>query len=79
MKKNSFCYIRRIAILIIYLAILSYGLFFSEYMGRTGGREFSYNLIPFKEILRYIIRAGQIGSFSVLINLFGNIIAFIPL
>lgn len=37
----------------LYLAVLTYFLFFSEKYGRTAEREFSYNLTPFLEIRRF--------------------------
>ncbi len=61
-----------------YLAILSYGLFFAESMGRTERDTASYNLKPFAEIKRYILRADTIGMPMVLLNLVGNIAAFVP-
>lgn len=39
----------------VYLVVLFYFLFFAEMMGRVpdGGREYIYNLEPFKEIMRF--------------------------
>ncbi len=61
-----------------YLAVLSYGLFFAESMGRTERDIVSYNLKPFTEIRRYIVRAKTIGLPMVMLNLLGNIVAFVP-
>ena len=73
----------RIIALIIwlgYLVFLGYLLFVSDDFGRIAeGKDFSYNLIPFKEILRYIIRSETIGAGPVAVNLLGNIAAFLPM
>ncbi len=62
----------------IYGFVLIYFLFFSEEMGRSAGREYSLNLIPFKEIKRFITRSDVLGVRAVWINIGGNIAAFIP-
>lgn len=63
---------------IIYSFILIYFLFFSEEMGRVASRDYNINLIPFKEIKRFIIKRDVLGSRAVWINIGGNIAAFIP-
>lgn len=67
-----------VLIFIIYLMCLCYFLFFSENMGRTNNCGYRYNLIPFHEIKRFIKYANLIGWKSVTINIFGNVIAFMP-
>ena len=63
----------------VYLILLCYFLFFAEIMGRTyTGRNYHYNLIPLKEIKRFLMYRQALGTKSVLFNLLGNIIAFIP-
>ena len=53
----------------VYFAVLFYFLFFSEEMGRTySERAYHYNLVPFKEIMRFIRYRKALG----------NIIAFMP-
>lgn len=47
-------------------------------MGRTNNCGYRYNLIPFHEIRRFIKYANIIGWKSVAINIFGNVIAFMP-
>lgn len=65
--------------LIIYTIVLAYFLFFSEDYGRTVvGREYSYNLVLFKEVKRFITYREKLGSFVVLSNLLGNVVGFIP-
>lgn len=66
----------------IYVLFTLYFLFFAESMGRTGVREgYRYNIIPFKEIKRYIKWAtvSEYGMKTMILNIFGNIICFVPL
>lgn len=64
---------------IIYIIMMVYFLFFAESMGRTiCDREYSYNLVLFKEIKRFIKYRKELGMTAVLTNVFGNIICFIP-
>ncbi len=77
-KKESF---RGLEILLfaVYLAVLCYFLFFAENMGRTfTEREYHYNLMPLKEIKRFWIYRETLGLWSVVLNLVGNVAAFIP-
>lgn len=74
-------HIRHISIIIffIYILLMIYFLFFAENMGRSDyERQYSYNLIPFKEIERYIKYWDKIGAFTASINLIGNVAAFVP-
>lgn len=67
------------ALFLVYFAILFYFLFFSEKLGRTySERTYHYNLIPFLEIKRFIQYYKVLGLEAVLLNLCGNIGAFIP-
>ncbi len=62
-----------------YFVILFYFLFFSEKMGRTfSERAYHYNLVPLKEISRFIRCRNVLGMNAVLLNLAGNVAAFIP-
>jgi glycopeptide antibiotics resistance protein len=71
--------ILEILLFIIYLILLVYFLFFAESMGRTiSNREYSYNLVPFKEIKRFIKYYKELGMTAVLTNIVGNIVCFIP-
>ena len=64
-------------LLLVYLVLLVYLLFFSETYGRTTQQQgYRYNLIPFREIGRYLFRVSD--PFLKLLNLLGNIIAFLP-
>lgn len=58
---------------------MSYFLFFAEIMGRTNlTRTYHYNLVPFLEIKRFIIYRKKLGMTAVVVNLLGNIAAFLP-
>lgn len=61
-----------------YLLMLSYFLFFSEGFGRTVDGGYRYNLIPFHEIRRFFRYAHLLGWKAVVVNVFGNVIAFMP-
>lgn len=63
----------------LYLAVLVYLLFFSEAYGRTISREeYHYNLVLFKEIRRFYQYRETLGIRVVIINLIGNVAAFVP-
>ncbi len=63
----------------IYIALLSYFLFFSEHYGRVGMmKDYRYNLELFKEIKRFIEYRQQLGFESVIVNILGNVLAFMP-
>ncbi len=62
-----------------YICVLVYFLFFSEGMGRSfTARSYHYNLIPLKEIKRFIVYADVLGYKAVWLNLAGNVAAFVP-
>lgn len=66
-------------VFIIYLGVLFYFLFFSERYGRTDvSEEYHYNLVLFQEIRRFYQYREVLGIKNVLINLAGNVIAFMP-
>ena len=66
-------------IFIIYLLMLGYHLFLSDSIGKREIAEFyRYNFTLFKEILRYIGNIHVIGIKLVLINIMGNVLAFVP-
>lgn len=68
-----------IVLLVLYLVVLFYLLFFAEQMGRSGGAEYRYNMVPFKEIKRFVLNARTLGIRAVVLNVLGNIVVFIPL
>lgn len=64
---------------ILYFIVLFYFLFFSEELGRTySERDYHYNLVPFKEIGRFIRYREVLGAKAVILNIPGNILAFMP-
>jgi glycopeptide antibiotics resistance protein len=64
---------------VVYLLLLFYFLFFSEKMGRSaGGEQYRYNLILFREIRRFCKYRNIVGNQVFFINIFGNIMAFVP-
>lgn len=64
---------------ILYLCLLAYFMFFSESFGRTDtDRGYAYNLVPFKEITRFIRYRRMMGLWPFLINIVGNVAAFMP-
>ena len=72
---------RRYAILLflLYFGVLFYFLFFSEKMGRTFvERDYHYNLIPFHEIKRFLKYHEVLGLGAVILNIGGNVAAFMP-
>lgn len=71
---------RIVAILafLAYLLLLSYLLFFSSTYGRTAEMGYRYNLRPFYEIRRGIEHIDAVGYRYVMVNIAGNIVAFMP-
>ena len=67
-------------LLVIYLVLLTYYLFFAETMGRIPSENgsYAYNLTLFKEIRRFILHRNLLGYKVVLLNLVGNVAAFMP-
>lgn len=63
---------------VLYIIVLVYFLFFSERYGRSGAQIYRYNLVPFKEIQRYIKYRKLFGWEYFIVNIYGNILAFVP-
>lgn len=81
MKKQTARRIRVVGglLFIIYMVSLIYLLFFAESYGRTNGlEEYRYNLVPFREIRRYLRYPEVLGPYAVLTNLVGNVVGFLP-
>ena len=66
---------------VLYVLLLIYFLFFSEGYGRIAEEEriYRYNLKPFVEIRRFWMYREQVGLSAFFMNIFGNVIGFIPL
>lgn len=67
-------------IFLVYVILLVYFLFFSDYFGRGSHirEDYAYNLVPFKEIRRFIVYLNVVGIESFLLNIVGNIVGFMP-
>lgn len=81
MKQRIFGWQRVVSqlVFILYLCALFYLLFFSERYGRTdASEEYHYNLVLFREIRRFYEYREILGIQSVLVNLVGNVVAFMP-
>ena len=65
---------------VMYLIALTYFMFFAEAMGRTGNTQagYAYNLELFKEIRRFYQYRHQLVMEAFLLNVVGNIVAFMP-
>ena len=64
---------------IAYLGLLVYFLFFAESFGRSlENRDYAYNLELFKEIKRFYTYREQVGMKAFLLNVVGNVAAFMP-
>ena len=60
----------------VYLVAMVYFLFFCEEMGRVPSRTYRYNFEPFTEIKRCLSHSDRL---YVILNLFGNVVCFVPL
>lgn len=65
---------------VIYAAVLIYFLFFADWYGHAPGHAVrsAPNLVPFREIKRYMRLSYIIGGRLVFLNLIGNVIGFMP-
>lgn len=66
-------------VFVVYVIILVYFLLFAEDFDRdVTSLDYRYNLIPFKEIARYLNNSEVFGIGGVLLNIAGNVAVFIP-
>lgn len=82
MNKKRYIKIFLYIMFFIYIVMALYFLFFAESMGRTmHSSGYRYNLIPFKEIKRFIMWSieSDVGFESMILNILGNIFFFTPL
>lgn len=64
---------------LLYLGLLVYFMFFAESLGRdTTQRGYAYNLELFREIRRFYTYREKLGMEAFVLNVFGNIIGFVP-
>ena len=68
-----------LCLFIIYIVILIYFLLLSDLYGRPEGYEnYRYNVVPFREIARFIQYYERMEPMDVLVNIAGNVLAFSP-
>lgn len=78
-KKTDWVRLIGWTVFIGYLILLMYYMFFADIWGRTNIRgDYSYNLQPFQEIIRFIRYREALGFWPVFLNLGGNILGFMP-
>lgn len=63
---------------LIYVSLLVYLVLFAQGFGRVATLR-EYNLVPFNTITRYLRYRSSFGDINFYINIYGNIIAFMPL
>lgn len=64
---------------ILYIILAVYFLFFSDILDRTMiSDKYRYNLELFAEIKRFWINRQQLGMTSIMINIVGNVVCFMP-
>ncbi|MCF8020467.1 MAG: VanZ family protein [Vallitaleaceae bacterium] len=68
----------KVFLLMMYLAFISYFGFISKIAGRTLLHKNKSNLIPFKTVLQYISFTDMSDVLNFVINIFGNLIVFMP-
>ena len=80
MKKESEKRIRLLGAILFtaYLALLIYLLFFAEYYGRGTETGYRVNLIPLREIRRFLDNRDILGRWPVFLNVYGNVLLFVP-
>ena len=63
----------------IYVALMVYLLFFGDRYGHGPGEDIMrYNLVPLREIRRFLSYRDQLGTRAVVMNLAGNVLLFVP-
>ena len=68
-------------VFLFYIVGLLYFTIFAEAFGRAPGdtsEAARYNLVPFNEIKRFIMYRKQLGMKAFMLNVVGNVAAFIP-
>ena len=60
------------------LAVVYLMFFFEKYDRTLADRQYLFNLVPFREIRRFIRYRDVLGTSVVVENLIGNIIGFVP-
>ncbi len=68
----------KVFLLMMYLAFISYFGFISKIAGRTQLHKNKLNLIPFNTVLQYFSFTDISDLLDFVINIFGNLIVFMP-
>ena len=68
-----------ILLFLLYLLLVVYVTCFGERMDNASDSLPRYNLKPFQEIRRFWNRRHIVGTRSMVLNIFGNVIMFMPL
>lgn len=63
---------------ILYLLAVIYFMFLADGFHRGGFGQYRYNLKPFQEIYRYPRMLAAYGTWTAVVNLFGNVLVFMP-
>lgn len=78
-KKGTLLHKIVFLLFVAYVAMLCYFLFFAENLDRNyADRMYHYNLTLFKEIKRFWQHRDILDTRAVMLNLVGNVVAFIP-
>lgn len=78
-KNNGWKRVLSFIVFFIYMCGVIYFMFFSEKLGRVDKTMgYRYNLTPFLEIKRFYYVLKHNFSFDAILNLGGNVVAFIP-
>ena len=75
---NKIRKIGKILFLLYMLAVVYLMFFFEKYDRTLADRQYLFNLVPFREIRRFIKYRDVLGTSVVVENLIGNIIGFVP-
>ncbi|EGW37270.1 VanZ family protein [Desulfosporosinus sp. OT] len=79
--KRKYLHFAAALMFIVYFSYLLYRLFFFAYGDyfRVASNGIRYNIIPFKTIISYLVGVNKFGFDVWFFNLFGNILAFMPM
>jgi glycopeptide antibiotics resistance protein len=68
----------KVFLMIMYLVFIGYFGFISKIAGRTQSHKNKLNLIPFNTVLQYFSFTDMSDLLDFIINIFGNLIVFMP-
>lgn len=70
---------RRVFLSLVFILYVVLLLFFVLIKDRSVKDEYQYNLVLFDEIKRYFMYRKQVGNWTFIRNIMGNVVGFIPL